>query len=267
MKRVAILSLAVLVPLAVLACTGTTDVNPALTGSGGAADSGVDAGGAAGSAGQSSVPPAQTAQRIRTVEQRNPYGRTDIDNLMIDGDFEFTGAQGQYGWYAISQGQQTNLLRETGGLCHSGVACGVMKIGTDFLGQAAAPANEDIEVSVWIKPPDGNCHAVNATLIECSVALPIILSSLNPVASKPDKDGWCQLKGSHSPMTVQPCLYLKTSEDNVLVDDASLVGVKGSSSQATAATVPSPELYARIKAALDWVHGHMLIGRVPPGRP
>jgi len=262
------LSLVALVPLAVAACTGSTKVNPLGAGGQTGADSGVDAAGAAGAGGQSSVPPAQTAERVRTVEQRNPYGHTDIkNNLMVDGDFEFTGASGQYGWYAIANGQQAQLERETGGLCHSGVACGVMTLGTDFLGQAAAPANQSIEVSLWIKPPNGDCNAVNASLIECSVALPIVLSSLKPVANKPDATGWCHLEGTQSPMQVQPCLYLKTSVDHVLVDDASLVGVQGPGSKALAATVPSPELYRRIKRALDWVHSHMLIGRAAPGRP
>ncbi len=270
MSPTKILALAAVFPLAVVACTGNMNVNPLGSGGSAGADSGADAADASGGGGETSVPPAQTAERVRTVEQRNPYGHTDIDNLMVDGDFEFTGAQGQYGWYAIAQGQQANLVRETGGLCHSGVACGVMMKGTDFLGQAAAPANENIDISLWIKPPPkSDCHVVNATLIECSNSLPIVLSTLTPVQSKPDKTGWCQLTGSHSPMTAQPCLYLKTSEDNVLVDDASLVGVQGSSSSAhaLAATVPSPELYARMKGALEWVHGHMLLGRAPTGRP
>jgi hypothetical protein len=265
-----VLSLVVLAPLLVVACAGTSSVNPLGAGGQAGADSGVDAAGAAGSAGEASVPPAQTAQRVRTVEQRNPYGHTDIkNNLMVDGDFEFTGASGQYGWYAIANGQQAELQRETGGLCHSGVACGVMTLGTDFLGQAAAPPNQSIKVSLWIKPPNGDCNAVNASLIECSVALPIVLSSLKPVASTPDATGWCHLEGTQSPMQVQPCLYLKTSVDHVLVDDASLVGVQspGTGATALAATVPSPELYARVKRALDWVHRHMVIGRAAPGRP
>lgn len=267
MKRAAILSLASLFPLVVAACTGTTNVDPVGAGGSAGADSGIDAAGSGG--GDSSVPPAQTAERVRTVEQRNPYGRTDVDNLMLDGDFEFTGASGQYGWYAVSTstGQQVDLVRETGGLCHSGVACGVMDTGTDLLGEAAAPAHETIEVGLWTKPPDGDCQAVNVSIIECSAALPIVLSTLKPISDKPDSTGWCHLQGKQSQMTVQPCLYLQTSEDHVLVDDATLVGVKGSSSQLLAATVPSPELYAHIKAALDWIHGHRLIGRAPPGRP
>lgn len=268
MRLARVLSMLALLPLALSACTGATDVNPVGTGGQGGTGGADAAAGAAGSGGQSSVPPAKTAERVRTVKQVNPYGHTDIkDNLMVDGDFEFTGASGQYGWYAISNGAQAQLVRETGGLCHSGVACGVMKVGTAFLGQAAAPANEDIQVSLWIKPPDGNCDAVQASIIECSAALPIVHSSLTPDTKKPDASGWCHLGGSESPMTAQPCLYLSTSVDNVLVDDASLVGVKKASSKALAATVPSPERYAGIKRALDWLHGHTLIGAAPPGRP
>ncbi len=251
--------------LALSACSGTTSVDPVATGGVGGADSGVDA---AGSGGQSPVPPAQTAQRVRTVEQRNPYGNTNIkNNLMVDGDFEFTGASGQYGWYAIANGQQAQLVRETGGLCHSGVACGVMTPGTDFLGQAAAPANKAFKVSLWIKPSNGDCNAVKASIIKCSVALPIVLSSVTPVSDKPDASGWCHLEGSQAAMTTQPCLFLKASADKVLVDDASLVGETNPGSKALAATVPSPELYQHIKRALDWVHGHMLIGRARPGLP
>lgn len=261
-RTVAILAL---LPLVLFACSESTNVDPLGAGGAGGADSG--AGATAGSGG--TVPaPADTVKRIRTVEQRNPYGNTDIkNNLMVDGDFEWTGASGQYGWYAIANGQQAQLVRETGGLCHSGVACGEMNVGTDLLGQAAAPANEAMQISLWIKPPDGNCSAVNVSVIECSALLPRVLASVTPLANTPDASGWCHLEGTQAAMTGQPCLYLKTSEDKVLVDDASLVGVPDTNAKPLAATVPSPELYASIKRALDWVHGHMLIGRGRPGLP
>ena len=56
----------------------------------------------------------------RTVEQRSPFGNTSYPaNLLVDGDFEFTGRNEQMPWLAFGNAGQQTLNYDTGGLCHS----------------------------------------------------------------------------------------------------------------------------------------------------
>lgn len=252
--------------LATLAGCGNEEtlVSPVEAGGGGGTA------GAAGGAGDAAPPPADAGTPVRTVEQRNPFGDTTIEpNLFVDGDFELTSANGQYGWIAFTGGAQADLVRETGGLCRSGVTCGVMTAGTELMAYGAAPPDKSFEVSLWVKPPATDCTVVLVSLISC-VNEHHTFATVDAVGSQPGPDGWCQYKAVSSPMDEEPCIVIVTSAaqgERVLIDDASLVPVASSGSKALAATVPDPDLFARVGRMLDWVNRHRRYGRPAPGRP
>ena len=58
---------------------------------------------------------------LRTVETRSPFGELRSDNLFLDGDFEFTGRNGQMPWLVFRSNGQGTIGFDTGGKCFSGV--------------------------------------------------------------------------------------------------------------------------------------------------
>jgi hypothetical protein len=205
---------------------------------------------------------------IRTVELRNPFGNTTlIENFLVDGDFELTAGQGQFGWRSISNAGEVVLARETGGLCRSGVSCGVLESRADFVAFGAAPPDADLEVSLWAKPPVPDCGLVSVSVISCSSLFVQQLAAVLPVGDEPDSAGWCRYQGVAPKMLEQPCLYLSTSiaaEQRVLIDEAYLTSARAAAMRRLAATVPTPALLARIEHALRWIHEHKKFGRARP---
>ncbi len=213
------------------------------------------------------TPPVEAGPIIRSVETRNPFGNTFEDNLMVDGDFELTAGQGQYGWLAFGSMGQATLSRETGGLCHSGLTCGVMTNETDLLGAAAAPDGKPIDVSVYTKPPVADCGLTQVSLINCAGAAVVSFATLSPTTAEPDASGWCQHVGTAPPQALRPCLYVVSAADpgqRTLVDEASLTAADGSGSSSVSSGPPSPELYERASRAIRAWHQRMPIGRTNP---
>lgn len=267
MKRTALWCVALLAVAFAVGCgNDETVVDPVGGGAGGAAGSNAlpDAGADA------SPPVADAGPVVRTVEQRDPFGHTSVaDNLLVDGDFELTSANGQYGWIAFAAGAQADLVRETGGLCRSGVTCGVITPGTSLLAYGAAPDKKSLQVTLYAKPPHPDCDLLGVSLISC-VDMVQSIAIVEPVALKPDASGWCEYQGVSSPMQQEPCLFLSSyaqTGERTLIDDASLVAADAPGAKALAATVPSPALYHRIAEVLDWTSRHRRYGRPAPSRP
>lgn len=221
-------------------------------------------------AGTDVVVPVEAGPPIRSIEQRNPFGEAREDNLMVDGDFELTSGSGQYGWLGFAAGQQGNLLRETGGLCRSGLTCGILTSDIDFLGNGTAPKDQSFDVSIYTKPPFADCGITQVLLLACTGAVTNIgnIAQVPPTTSEPDESGWCLHQANVPPQVVRPCLWVTSaagSGTRTLVDQASIVAVKGKSSASTLAAVPpSPETYDRISRALRSMHDRMPIGRGTP---
>jgi hypothetical protein len=134
-----------LLPLALLACGGEgtltiRDRGGQRTGAGGAGDGlagapTIPAAGSGGSAGQTGGQGGDAGAPItpiRTVHQRNPFGNVAAsDNLLWDGDFEWSGAfLAQYAWssgksWKTSGGPEIEVLAA----CHSGMKCARVKKG------------------------------------------------------------------------------------------------------------------------------------------
>jgi len=201
--------------------------------------------------------------RIRSVELRNPFGNTRTDNLLVDGDFELTGGQGQYGWRSFSpQGEET-LVRETGGLCRSGVTCGVLTSASDLIAFAAAPRDAQIEVGLWAKPSQPDCDLISVSVISCASLIITSLATVLPSSAAPDANGWCRYQGVAAKMDEQPCVYVRANSDpsdRVLLDEAFFGAAQRTAMRRLAATVPREDLLRRMQHALDWIHKHKQFG-------
>ncbi|MCA9626589.1 MAG: hypothetical protein KC766_02930 [Myxococcales bacterium] len=164
---------------------------------------------------------AQHPDAVRTLEVRNPYGNVQaVDNLLIDGDFEFSDHQGQYGWLSFSS---YGLQLETGGLCRSGSTCGRLTRNRRMLAYAVAAQNQPMALSLWVKPKNGDCAAVAVYAIGCISDDTPVFAEAKSAADQPGADGWCELTARMATVDEQPCLYLENaSDDDVLIDDAVL---------------------------------------------
>ena len=199
-------------------------------------------------------PPVEAGPKLRTVSVRNPFGNTDKqNNLLVDGDFEWTSGFGQYGWRAQSGISEANLERETGGLCRSGVSCGLLRPGISFLGYATAAPNKAMEARVWTKPPVPDCLQTSVTVLQCTTTLVTIVATVLHETAVPGEDGWCLHKAVVPAMDLQPCLFVSSyaSPGQVtLIDEASLLAVDTATAPTTEFKAPTAADKSKMEAAL-----------------
>lgn len=161
---------------------------------------------------------------VRTVGFRNPFGdATHPDNLVLDGDFEFSGRSGQTPWIAAGgNGGQMALAYETGGHCRSGVRCAFMPAESILLGHVATPPAGKIYIRVWGKPDGGGDRAG-----KCSDLTVSFFDSTNNTSAGtapaqslvPDETGWCLYEAVLLGVPLhEPLLYLKSKDQPVIVD-------------------------------------------------
>lgn len=170
---------------------------------------------------------------IRQVFVRNPWGEPP-NNLLVDGDFEFslTTNEGQYGWLLIDEtgGATLQFNGETGGLCRSGLRCGVTPKGTILFGRGtAAPELAPMRATLFVKPTlppeEGDdlvkfCKAaIDAYMISCDTF--DIVSHFVAVGA-PDATGWCEYGADVPGSLAAVCVYSSTMK-NALVDAATLL--------------------------------------------
>jgi hypothetical protein len=215
--------------------------------------------------------PVEAGPPIRTVELRNPFGNTDLEhNLLVDGDFELSSSNGQFGWRAISGSAQANLVRETGGLCRSGVTCAVMTKGTELLALGAAPPGQGMEVSLWVKPPVPDCSSTAVSLISCTGVIPTTLASVPPVDFTPDPSGWCHHHAVAPATELQPCLVVSSfieEGQRTLVDDGSILPAPADSPSSLRSGPPTAAEVDRAERVLRVLHESVRFGRAPLSPP
>jgi hypothetical protein len=203
--------------------------------------------------------------KIRTVEVRNPFGNTAAENnLMVDGDFEWSSGSGQHGWRATSTTAEVGVSREFGGLCRSGVSCGILENGVALIGLATAPRNKKMLITAYAKPPEPDCGLVSIQLISCTSITVFTLATVPATQNAPAESGWCQYRALGPEMNEQPCLYVTTFVqvgERVLMDDVSILAADGTGASPLAPTVPSAELHARIVRDVRRMHEQQLFGR------
>lgn len=225
-------------------------------------------GGAAGSAGSSEEPDGPI---LRGVEQRGRFGNVEArDNMMWDGDFEWSGLfVSQYSWATSSSGWSPSDMPDIalGGQCRSGLKCARLPRSRSLAGLAVSPSTPMTHVRAWAKPPaESRCDQIRVAVGACfegSVTRQIVAS-----AEEPDKDGWCLFEGDVQTLTVSPCVFVQNKtndqETPALLDDVYL----GPSS----ATAPQPEAPSAL--AIDSSELEALRARLrkrrelpPPSRP
>ncbi|MCC6523912.1 MAG: hypothetical protein IT373_14735 [Polyangiaceae bacterium] len=253
---------AALAALVALACTSESGTSPLTTAT--TTDPGT-----AGAGGTAPLPDA--GARVRTVEMRDPFGGP-TGNLLFDGDFDLTTpGLSQAPWYAqASDGSQVELRLETGGLCRTGLRCGVVESKVLLIGFGVAAAASGVAAEVWARPPAGKpCKVVQARLLNGQTFSN--LGFLARVSEEPGPDGWCLYRGAVKQQKMSVYLALNNTlaaGETALVDSATLLPDDGTHALAfqSPGEPPSGEEQARLEAARVWLEGHRLYG-APPARP
>ncbi|MBW2456760.1 MAG: hypothetical protein JRI68_19745 [Deltaproteobacteria bacterium] len=219
-------------------------------------------------AGGAPVPPAYR----RTVAKRNPLGGR-VGNLMVDGDFEHSiireGSGAQIGWLAFNgDGMFTYLRGETGGLCRTGLRCGILQSSHSFWGKGTSASEGGMIGEVWAKPPAGRpCGVVTPSLIYCTLSG--FQTTMPPVQDEPDGDGWCQYRVAVTGASRRMCMWidgLLNPGEQALIDSVALVPADGTAPVRSPEPM-APDRLARARAAERWVRDRLPFGRPPPVEP
>jgi hypothetical protein len=248
-------------------CTSDEDAyaphgSTASTTGGGVVDAGPD----------DAAPDAPPSTPKRTVKLVNPYGAPG--NLFADGDLEWSIARDddieQFGFLGFddSGSGSVPIHAETGGLCHSGLHCGILKPNMLLFARAtAAPGLVPHRARVYAKVRGGaTCDDVTMMMVTCDT----FVSSKKLAVAEPDDGGWCRYEALLSARDSALCLFVQSTlkgEQTALVDDAWLVGDDGegggSSTKSLDTWQPSAEDVARLQRLRDTIRRRMPLG----GRP
>lgn len=218
-----------------------------------------------------------TGTVVRTVETRSPFGNLDVaDNLVLDGDFEFTGRQGQAPWIVFSGNGQATLDFATGGLCRSGVRCLSLAAGAEAVGWVAAPKAGGMHVSLWAKPLQGRpCADLQVAMADLDTSDGVDLPAETYGA---DARGWCHFTGEVGAFAgKQPAVYVgvtgNLAKGPVLVDEVVVRAVPATLSKRPAVVGPArldDVRTRRIGELGGWIRTHRIYGlppTPPPGTP
>lgn len=226
-----------LLPLALLACGGEgsltiRDRGGQSAGAGGAGDglagaptiptagSGGGAGQATGGQGGEAGAPITP---IRTVSQRNPFGNVAAsDNLLWDGDFEWSGAfLSQYAWSSGKSWKTSGVPEiEVLAACRSGMKCARVKKGGSIGGIGVSPRTPTTRFRGWVKIESGEaCSRVQLYLSSC-FGYDDLKDPAESSSAEPDGEGWCRYEAERPTLDKTPCLFLlNKSKAGLLVDD------------------------------------------------
>ncbi len=219
-------------------------------------------------------PDASAGPFKRTVMLRNPLSGP-ANNLLADGDFDFStepeGAGGQLGWRGFSgNGQALHPVRtETGGLCRSGLRCGVLEPDMILFGRGAAAAGKGLVASGWAKVPAGaDCDAVDWKLVVCDLP-----AGAKPMKADgpPDAGGWCHYAALLPEKEQAQCIYITSSLPDgatALIDAAVLAPDDGTVTAKQAEIwVPTAEVVAGLEAVQRSIRSGMRFGGLAAAPP
>jgi hypothetical protein len=192
----------------------------------------------------------------REVYQRNPFGNVAATgNLLWDGDFEWRPPfAGQYGWYQAESPQFDglgNTKQIVGPSCRSGIKCAELEPNNILLGFAVASEGNELDVSFWAYPDNGDCTTIEAALINQesgAIASEAILS----MGDSADADGWCRFESVVAERSDAQWLYIHNASGTmaVIIDDAVIVPATSQqqSSAMSSSLVMDPDIDARLRA-------------------
>lgn len=250
-------------------------------GSGGSAQGGAAgqvSGGSGGSGGSSGA--GAGGAPIRTVSQRSPFGNVKAtDNLLWDGDFEWSGAFiQQYSWssgktWSVSGAPDIGVF----GACRSGMKCARLKKGGSMGGLAVSPRTPTTAIRGWVRMgTDDTCKKVSLYLSSCfdndSLVKPAAATT-----EAPDAEGWCRYEDERPTLDRTPCVFvINKAKGEVFADDfyvgpGSTASPPGSPSAApppgAAASAADLEASALIGEIRDELRRHRRGTDAPPRRP
>ncbi len=243
------------------ACSGEEKLAPAPSEGG---EGGAGAAGASTASASTAVASSGAGTPVREVFIANPFG-DQVGNLLSDGDFELsiTGNPGQQGWNFYGANGSNMLLAETGGLCRSGLRCGVLPRGGVLLARGtAAPDRAPMTGELWVKPlEDQSCTGVDVYVLSCEDFS--VRGQLGGQVAIQPEDGWCPLRGAASASSIGVCLYIENTGGPVLVDNASLRAADESASK----RVAIPTVSAATRARMDAIRAHLRTLPIGSERP
>ncbi len=218
--------------------------------------------------------PAPEAKRI--VEQRNPFGLLDPTNLMLDGDFEFTGRQGQMPWLSFTD--ESVLNYETGGLCLSGVRCAKLERRGALFGWMAVPKDRTaltIRVMARYFPAPGGeagCPKgkINVYLIDVDSGQGVDTVRFRDTI-EPER-GFCTYESTVTPSLAfrSPGVFVEASDEfernEIVLIDRVQATAGSQQPQPTPplrelpskASPPNAQAQARIQKAAAWIRAHRI---------
>lgn len=164
----------------------------------------------------------------RVILQENGFG-LPADNLLADGDFELSTVRGGYipqlGWIGFNDSGERAIKAETGGLCRTGLRCGVLEPDLVLLGKGtAAPQMKPHIATVWAKPPEGSaCDVITIWVLDGDTFA--TLRKLKSAEGVPLEGAWCRYRGTLSGRDGPLWLYVDQdlpSGTTALIDSAVL---------------------------------------------
>lgn len=163
----------------------------------------------------------------REVIERDPFGNVATSgNLLWDGDFEWRPAfASQPAWFQgdnISFAGFGSTKQVVGASCKSGVKCTLLEGDDVLLGLAVASDGDDLEVSFWAYPDDGDCLVVEAQL--WSQQTQSSSDVIGPASDEPGEDGWCRYVSIVPERHEAQYLFIHNAGlGSVFIDDAVIV--------------------------------------------
>ena len=179
--------------------------------------------------------PESSVHKKRTVSQRDPFGNYGaFDNLMIDGDFEWTGGSfsSQTPWWKspmVAVWAAPNMV--VGARCRSGIKCIEVGENNSAAGAAVGTHSAGLSLSAWVHPSQPDC-----SMAEVSVGSCLVFSATVPVdlvSPTPDAEGWCHFNGVVPATDSRPCVYVSneaSDKGSIVVDDVVLLPTTDSGS-------------------------------------
>jgi hypothetical protein len=195
-------------------------------------DSGVDAG-----------PP------VRSVETRPRFGSLDATNLLLDGDFEYSGMDTlQYPWFGVEYDWVV-----TGARCRHGLRCVEIPLDQYIFGAFVWPDSGSVDVEYFAKPSGtGDCsEEVGGAVIPLAdyAGAPAFDMHASATDTAPEADGWCHVTvtfdvPSDTGNTFWALLLAprQAATGSLLIDDASIRQTGAGASSALGSGPSSPEL-------------------------
>lgn len=187
---------------------------------------------------------------VRSVETRSRFGSLDLNNYLLDGDFEYSGMDAlQYPWFGAGY---TWIV--TGARCRNGLRCMEVPYGEYAIGTFVWPDAGSIDIEYYAKPRGtGTCdEEVGGVLIPLADynGAPFTNMSVSAQDPAPGPDGWCHVTRNYPvPSDTGNTFWAlllaprQDATDAVLFDDAAIrIPTGGGAASSLSSSKLAPDL-------------------------